>query len=94
MADRFDVVVVVGIRIEDEGPIVARMVLGPKPRTSVLSPARRYRLLVEGLNSSALCGSERDVEGLAWGSPWAIQKSGLPRLPNPAAEALGSMISS
>jgi hypothetical protein len=28
------------------------------------------------------------------GSPWLIQKSGLPHRPNPAAETLGSTISS
>jgi hypothetical protein len=45
---------------------------------------------IEGVNGGALIGSKRDVEGL----PWLIQKSGLPHRPYPAAEMLGSMISS
>jgi hypothetical protein len=64
MADRFDVV---GVRIKDEGPIVARMVLRAKPRTTVVAPARRDGRLVEGINGGALGGEgEGDVEGLAY----------------------------
>jgi hypothetical protein len=63
MADRFDVV---AVRIEDEGPIVARMVLRAKPRTAVIAPTCRHGRLMEGINSGALIGSKRDVEGLAW----------------------------
>jgi hypothetical protein len=44
MADCFDVV---AIRIEDEGPIVARMVLRAKPRTAVVAPTRRHCRLME-----------------------------------------------
>src|SRR5215212_5133192 len=62
MADCFDVV---AVRIEDEGPVVARMVLGAKPRTTVVTPARRHGFVVEGVNCSAVVGGERDVEGLA-----------------------------
>jgi hypothetical protein len=76
MADRFDVV---AVRIEDEGPIVAWMVLGAKPGTTVVAPARRDGRLMEGINSGAVIGSKRDMEGL----PWLIQKSGLPHRPNP-----------
>jgi hypothetical protein len=36
MADRFDVV---ATRIEDEGPKIGRMALGPKPGTTVVAPA-------------------------------------------------------
>ena len=39
MADRFNVV---AVRIDDEGAIVARMVLGAKPRTAVVTPTRRH----------------------------------------------------
>ena len=87
MADRFNVV---AVRIEDEGSIVARMILGAKPRTAVFAPTRRHGRLMEGINCSTVIGSKCDKQGL----PWLIQKSGLPHRPNPAAEALGSMISS
>ena len=63
MADRFDVV---AIRIVGEGPIVAWMVLRAKPRTAVVVPTRRDSRLMEGINSGAVIGSKRDVEGLAW----------------------------
>ena len=63
MADRFDVV---AVRIENVGPIVARMVLGAKPGTTVVAPARRDGYLVEGVNGGAVVGGERDVESLAW----------------------------
>jgi hypothetical protein len=70
------------------------MVLRAKPRTTVVAPARRDGRLVEGVHSSALGGGEG--EGDVWKawptSPWAIQNSGLPRCPNPAAKALGCMI--
>src|SRR5215204_323814 len=42
------------------------MVLGAKPRTAIVSPTRRYGRLMEGVNSGAVIGSKRDVEGLAW----------------------------
>jgi hypothetical protein len=63
MADRFDVV---AIRIEDKGPIVARMVLRSKPGTSVVVPTRRYGRLMEGIYCGAVIGSKRDMEGLTW----------------------------
>jgi hypothetical protein len=63
MADRFDVVT---LRIEDECPIVARMVPRAKPRTAVVMPTRRHGRLMEGINSGALIGSKRDMEGLTW----------------------------
>jgi hypothetical protein len=63
MADRFDVV---ALKIEDEGSIVARMVLGAKPRNAVVAPTRRHGRLMEGINGCALIGSKRDVEGLSW----------------------------
>src|SRR5687768_17273974 len=62
MADRFDVV---AIRIEDEGRIVARMVLGAKPGITVVASARCECLLVEGIHAGAVGGGERDVDGLA-----------------------------
>src|SRR3712207_9267354 len=62
MADRFDIV---AIRIEDEGSIVARMVLGAKPGTTVAASARCECLLVEGIHAGAVIGGERDVDGLA-----------------------------
>src|SRR5215207_745439 len=63
MADRFNVV---AVRIEDEGPIVAWMVLRAKPGTAVVAPTRRDGLLMEGINSGAVICSKRDVEGLTW----------------------------
>ena len=51
MADRFDVV---AVWIDDEGPIVARMVLWSKPGTAVVAPTRRHGRLMEGINSGAL----------------------------------------
>src|SRR5215207_3961047 len=63
MADRFDVV---AVRIEDEGPIVARMVLRTKPRSAVVAPTRRHGRLMESINGEAVIGSKRDVEGLTW----------------------------
>jgi hypothetical protein len=63
MADRFNVV---AVRIEDEGPIVARMVLRSKPGSAVVAPTRRDGRLMEGINSGAVICSKRDVEGLAW----------------------------
>ena len=62
MADRFDVV---AIRIEDEGRIVALMVLRAKPGTTVVASARCECLLVEGIHAGAVGGGERDVDGLA-----------------------------
>jgi hypothetical protein len=62
MADRFNVV---AVWIEDESPIVARMVLGSKPGTAVVAPTCRHGRLMEGINSEAVIGSKRDVEGLA-----------------------------
>ncbi len=62
MADRFNVV---ALWIEDEGPIVARMVLGAKPGTAVVAPTRRHGRLMEGINGGAVIGSKCDVEGLA-----------------------------
>jgi hypothetical protein len=66
MADRFNVV---AVRIEDEGPIVARMVLGSKPGSAVVAPTRPHGRLMEGINGEAVIGSKRDVEGLAWLRP-------------------------
>ena len=63
MADRFNVV---AVRIEDEGAVVVPMVLGANPRTTVVARTRRDGRLMEGINSSAVIGSKRDVEGLAW----------------------------
>ena len=63
MADRFDVV---AVRIEDEGPIVVPMALRSKPRTAVVAPTRPDGRLMEGINSGAIIGSKRDMEGLAW----------------------------
>jgi hypothetical protein len=63
MADRFDVV---ALRIEDLGSIVARMVLGSRPRTAVVAPTRRHGRLMEGINSGAVICSKRDVESLSW----------------------------
>ena len=61
MADRFNVV---AVRIEDEGSIVAWMVLGAKPGTAVVAPTRRDGRLMEGINGGALSGGERDMKGL------------------------------
>ena len=63
MADGFDVV---AVRIKDEGPIVARVVLGPEPGTTVVAPARRDGRLVEGLHARAVGSGEGDVDGVAW----------------------------
>jgi hypothetical protein len=63
MANCFNVV---AVRIEDEGPIVARMVVGSKPRTAVIAPTRRDGRLMKGINGGAVICSKRDVEGLAW----------------------------
>src|SRR5215208_162315 len=62
MADRFDVV---AVRIQDEGPKVARMVLGAKPGTTVVAPARRDGRLVEGLHCRTVVGDEGHVDGVA-----------------------------
>ena len=59
MADRFDVV---AIWIEDEGPVVARVVFGPEPGTTVVAPARRDGRLVEGLHARAAGSDEGDVD--------------------------------
>jgi hypothetical protein len=62
MADRFDVV---AVRIEDEGSIVAWMVLRAKPRTAVVAPTRRHGRLMEGVYGSTVFAGERDVDGSA-----------------------------
>jgi hypothetical protein len=62
MAERF---YVVAVRTEDEGPIVARMILGAKTRTAVVVPTRRDGRLMEGINGGTVFGGERDMEGLA-----------------------------
>jgi hypothetical protein len=54
---------IVAVKIENEGLIVAWMVLGAKPGSTVVMPARRDGRLMEGINCGA--GSERDMEGLA-----------------------------
>jgi hypothetical protein len=63
MADRFDVV---AVRIEDEGSIVARMVLGAKPRSSVVALTRRHCRLMEGVNSGAVIGTRGDMKRMPW----------------------------
>jgi hypothetical protein len=63
MADCF---YVVAIRIEDEGPIVARMIIRSKPGSAVVAPTRHDGRLMEGINGGAVIGSKRDVEGLTW----------------------------
>jgi hypothetical protein len=60
IADRFSIV---AVKIENEGLIVAWMVLGAKPGSTVVMPARRDGRLEEGINGCV--GSERDMEGLA-----------------------------
>jgi hypothetical protein len=62
MADHFGVV---AVRIKYEGPVVVRVVLGAKPGTTVVAPARRDGFLVERVNGGAVVGGERDVESLA-----------------------------
>src|SRR5688572_29664008 len=62
MADRF---YVVSVRIEDESPVVARMVVGTKPGAAVVAPARSYSCLVEGIDGGAVLDGEGDVEGSA-----------------------------
>ena len=47
MAHRF---YVVAVRIEDEGPVVVRMVVRTKPGTTVVTPARREGFFVKGVN--------------------------------------------
>lgn len=42
------------------------MVLGTKPGTAIVVPTRRDSRLMEGINSGAVIGSKRDVEGLPW----------------------------
>src|SRR5918998_1217077 len=63
MADRFGVV---AVRIKYEGPVVVRVVLGAKPGTTVVAPARHDGFLVERVYGGAVVGGKRDVEGLAW----------------------------
>ena len=60
IADRFSIV---AVKIEYEGLIVAWMVLGAKPGSTVVMPARRDGRLMEGINGGV--GSEREMEGLA-----------------------------
>src|SRR5215210_5922621 len=62
MADRF---YVVAVRIEDEGPKVGRMVLGAKPGTTVVAPARRNGRLVKSLHPRTVIGDEGHVDGVA-----------------------------
>ena len=69
------------------------MVLGAKPGTTVVAPARRDGCLVEGVNGGTVVGGERDVDGVAWlalGDP-EVRLAPPPESP---AETLGSMISS
>src|SRR5829696_7001992 len=63
MADRFDVV---AVRIEDEGPVVVRMILGPESGTTVVAPARRDGRLMEGLHCRMVISGEGDVDGVPW----------------------------
>jgi hypothetical protein len=90
MTDCFDVV---AVRIEDEGSIVAWMVLGAKPRTTVVAPTRRDGRLMESINGETVIGSKGDMEGLTW-LALTDPEIRFAHSPNPAAETLGSMISS
>jgi hypothetical protein len=60
VADRFDIV---AVGIEDVGPVVDRMVLGAKPRPSVVASVRRDGRLVEGIHGGAIAGGDGDVDG-------------------------------
>src|SRR5215210_8667975 len=62
MADRF---YIVAVRIKDEGPIVGRMVLGTKPGTAVVAPARRGGRLVKSLHPRTVVGDEGYMYGVA-----------------------------
>src|SRR5919107_4091037 len=85
MADRFDVV---AVRIEDEGPKVGRMVLGAKPGTTVVAPARRDSCLVEGLHCRTFVGDEGHVDGVA---RFALEdpEVRLARVPEPCGSVAG-----
>jgi hypothetical protein len=68
------------------------MVLGAKPGTAVVLPARRDGRLVKGLHARAVFGGEGDVDGaarLALEDP----EVRLARPPEPGGPARGSMIS-
>src|SRR5215210_248801 len=62
MADRF---YIVAVRIKDKGPIVGRMVLGTKPGTAVVAPARRDGRLVKSLHPRTVVGDEGYMHGVA-----------------------------
>ena len=91
MADRFDVV---AVRIKYKGPKVGRMVLGAKPPTTVVAPARRDGRLVESLHCRTVVGDEGHVDcgvaRLALDDP----EVRLARVPEPCDSVAGSRISS
>src|SRR5262245_24441714 len=59
VADRLDVV---PVGIEDEGAVVARVVLGARARCAVVSPACRQRQAVENADAGPVLAAECDVE--------------------------------
>src|SRR5690349_10935608 len=58
MADGLDVV---PVRVEDEGAVIVLMVMWPDARSAIVAPTRRYRRLVEGIDSRAVLGTEGDM---------------------------------
>src|SRR5579872_5525496 len=69
MANRLDVV---AVAIDDEGAIVVRMILRPKPGRSVVASAGRTRSIVERFHGSAIRSPDSNVagrRGFARGNP-------------------------
>src|SRR5215472_581751 len=60
MADGLDVV---SFGIEDEGAVIARMIVLAHAGPAVVSPSSGDRRLVEGVDHRAIAGRERDMDG-------------------------------
>src|ERR1700722_8039918 len=53
---------IVAVGVEDERPVVVRMIMGPQPGAAVRAAARGQRGVIEGIDESAAVHSERDVQ--------------------------------
>src|SRR5215831_1330827 len=60
MADRLDVV---SFEVEDEGAVVARMIVLAHPGPAVVFPSSRDRGFIEGVDHRAIAGDERNMGG-------------------------------
>ena len=87
MADRFDVV---AVRIKYKGPKVGRMVLGAKPPTTVVAPARRDGRLVESFHCRTVVGDEGHVDGGVARRAFEDPEIRLARVPEPCGLRSGA----